>query len=177
MGRRRFVVALAAAGGISVALAGHAPAQNPAPPDAAPRIAPQMRPPPQMRPATPERWRQMSPEDRQRFKSNAERWLAMPAEERRALREREGIRRERMQREAEAAMRESGLQLEAERRAQFQQRYLEERQRIDRALREELKQKRQRELEPVVERLKKEFGQTQGSSTPASSASASPSPK
>jgi hypothetical protein len=115
----------------------------------------------------------MPAEDRQRFKSNADRWLALPPEERSALREREGIRRERLQREADAAIRELGLQLEAEKRAQFEQRYLEERRRIDRALREELRAKRQRELEPVVERLKKEFSETQRAS-PAGSAASSP---
>ena len=115
----------------------------------------------------------MPAEDRQRFKSNVERWLALPPEERSALREREGIRRERLQREADAAMREMGLQLEAEKRAQFEQRYLEERRRIDRALREELREKRRRELAPVVERLKKEFSDGQRAS-PTGSASSSP---
>jgi hypothetical protein len=120
-----------------------------------------------------DQWRQMPPEDRQRFKSNVERWLALPPEERRVLREREGIRRERLQREADEAMRATGLQLEAEKRAQFEQRYVEERRRIDRALREELRQKRERELAPVVERLKKEFSDGQRSS-PGGSASSSP---
>jgi hypothetical protein len=123
-----------------------------------------------------EQWRSMSPDDRQRFKSNVERWLAMPPEQRRELRIQEGIRRERLQREAEAAMRESGLQLEAERRAQFERRYMEERRRIDRALRQEIRERRQRELTPVVEQLKKEFSQSQGSASPAASRSTSASP-
>ncbi|MFL6543314.1 MAG: hypothetical protein ACJ8I9_09110 [Chthoniobacterales bacterium] len=120
----------------------------------------------------------MSPADRQRFRSNAERWLAMPPEQQRAFRIQEGIRRERLQREAEAAMRESGLQLEAERRAQFERRYMEERRRIDRAMRQEMQERRQRELTPVVEQLKKEFGQQpQNSAAPTAvhTSSASPS--
>jgi hypothetical protein len=134
-----------------------------------------MRPVQQAQPTQPfrEQWRQMAPEDRQRFKSNVEHWLALPPDERRVLREREGIRRERLQREADAAMRETGLQLEAERRAQFERRYMEERRRIDRALREELRAKRERELAPVVERLKKEFGDGSRSS-PSGAAAASP---
>ncbi|MDQ6860928.1 MAG: hypothetical protein M3032_07215 [Verrucomicrobiota bacterium] len=118
----------------------------------------------------------MSPEDRQRFRSNVERWLAMPPDERRELRMQEGIRRERMQREAEAAIRQSGLQLEAERRAQFEERYAEERRRIDRALRQEMQERRQRELGPVLEQLKREFAQPQNSTNPASSRPSSASP-
>ena len=112
----------------------------------------------------------MSPEDRQRFQSNIERWRQLPPEERRELRERAGWREQRLKREAEAAIHDSGLQLEAEKRAQFEARYMQERKRIEQALRQELKEKRQRELAPVVERLKKEFAQPQGSATPAASA-------
>ena len=106
-----------------------------------------------------ERWRGMSPEDRRRFQTNAERWRQMPAEERQELRVREGLRQERLRREAEEALRTSGLELEAERRRQYELRYIEERRRVERALRQELAEKRQRELAPVVERLKKEFNQ------------------
>ena len=126
-----------------------------------------------------EQWHQMRPEERQRFRSNAERWLRMPAEEQRILREREEMRRERARREADAALRQSGLELEAERRAQYERRYLQERRRIEQSLREELEQKRQRELAPVVERLKKEFTDKSNSpsaSSPNSSASATSKP-
>src|SRR3954464_4712594 len=168
MGRRRFAATLVA--GTVAGLAHAALAQNPAPAGPNPGAAPRMRP------AMREQWRAMSPDDRQRFRSNVERWLAMPPEQRREFRIQEGIRRERLQRQAEEAMRESGLQLEAERRAQFERRYMEERRRIDRALRQEIQERRQRELTPVVEQLKKEFGQSQGSATPAVLRSASPSP-
>jgi hypothetical protein len=120
----------------------------------------------------------MSPEDRQRFQSNVERWRQMPPEERRELREREGWRQERLKKEADAAVRASGLQLEAERRQQFEQRYMQERKRIEQELRRELREKRERELAPVVERLKKEFTPQGGSATPgANSPSASGSPR
>ena len=124
-----------------------------------------------------ERWRQMSPEDRQRFRMNAERWLQMSPEERRVLREREGMRRQRLQREADAALQQSGLQLEAEKREAYERRYMQERRRIERALRLELEERRQRELGPVQEQLKKEFGTGQGSATvttPANAPSSSP---
>lgn len=106
-----------------------------------------------------ERWRQMRPDERQRFRSNAERWLQMAPEERRLLRDREAQRRERIQRETDAALRQSGLELEAERRAQFERRYIEERRRIEQQLRRDIEERRRRELAPVVEQLKKEFGQ------------------
>ncbi len=105
----------------------------------------------------PQRWRDMSPQERQQLRMNAERWQQMDAEERKAFREQQAWRKMRLKREAEEAMRESGLQLEAERRAIFERRYIEERRRIDEELRRELREKRQRELAPVVEKLKKEF--------------------
>ena len=125
-----------------------------------------------------ERWRQMSPDDRQRMRANAARWLQLPPEERRQLRMKEGLRRQQIRQEAEEAMRGSGLQLEAEKRALYEQRYMQERRRIERTLRQELEEKRQREMAPVMEGLKKEFGQPQGgASSVAPSTSASPSPQ
>lgn len=104
-----------------------------------------------------QRWREMSPGDRQRFRSNVERWQQLPPDARNDLRAREISRQQLLKREAEGAMRDAGLQIEAEKRAQFEQRYLEERRRVEQELRRELQEKRQREMAPVVERLKKEF--------------------
>jgi hypothetical protein len=106
----------------------------------------------------------MSPQDRMRFQSNMERWRQLPPEQRMELRQREVLRQERLKRESEAAIRDSGLQLEAEKRAEFEQRYIQERRRIERALRQELQEKRNREMAPVVEQLKKEFAQPQSPS-------------
>lgn len=119
-----------------------------------------------------ERWRAMPPAERQRFQSNAERWAQMPPEQQRILREREAIRRQRVQREADVALRQSGLELEAERREQYERRYLQERRRIEQALRQELEERRQRELAPVVELLKREFSEQRRSPSAAPSASA-----
>ena len=121
-----------------------------------------------------ERWHAMRPDERQRFQSNAERWAQMPPEQQRMLREQEAMRRQRVQREADTALRQSGLELEAESRQQYERRYLQERRRIEQALRQELEEKRQRELAPVVEQLKKEFTeQRKSSATPATSGSPS----
>lgn len=86
------------------------------------------------------------------------------------LRQREEFRRQRMLREAEAAIQQSGLQLEAEKRALYERRYLQERKRIERGLHQELEEKRQRELAPVMENLKKEFGEQPKAASPASTA-------
>lgn len=136
----------------------------------------QQRRPDASRRMTRERWRQMSPDARQRFRSNAERWHQMDPEQRRALRYREQMRQMRLKREAEEALRQSGLQLEAERRAIYERRYIEERKRIEEALRKEIREKRQRELAPVVERLKNEFGQPARPASPAVTTPVPPSP-
>lgn len=124
-----------------------------------------------------DRWRQMPPDERQRFRSNAERWVQMAPEQRRQLRDREAQRRERIQRDTDAALRQSGLELEAERRAQFERRYIQERRRIEQQLRQEIEERRRRELAPVVEQLKKEFEQQKASpNANAPAATAAPSP-
>jgi hypothetical protein len=110
--------------------------------------------PPQIRslPQLPQHF-QLSPEDRQTFQKNAERWLQMSPEERALMRSREQVRRERIKSEAETVLRESGLTLDQKKRDLFQERYLQERRRIDRELRQEYEEKRQQQLET----LKKEF--------------------
>jgi hypothetical protein len=49
---------------------------------------------------------QLSPEERQAFRRNAERWLQMNPEQQKMLREREQVRRQRLKVEAEAAIRQ-----------------------------------------------------------------------
>jgi hypothetical protein len=110
-----------------------------------------------------ERFYQLSPEERQTFQKNAERWLQMDPQQRQLLRERERVRREHMKREAEAAMRQLDLRLDQKARAQFEERYLQERRRIERELRQEVEAKRQRELPQLNERLKGEFQPRQAS--------------
>lgn len=103
------------------------------------------------------RYNQLSPEDRQALRRNAERWLQMNPEQQRMLRERERIRRQRMQAEAEAAMRQMGLRLDPNAQGQFEARYLQERRQIERQLRQEQEAKRQQQLPQLNQRLKSEF--------------------
>jgi hypothetical protein len=124
-----------------------------------------------------ERFMALPPQDRQIFQRNAERWMQMGPEERMIMREREKIYRARVSREVDDALRDSGLQLEGEKRAQFEQRYLQERRRIEHSLREEVENKRQQQLPAIQERLKKEFSEPSASGTSAAAPAASTSPK
>ena len=55
------------------------------------------------------------------------------------------------------SIRDTGLTLEGERRAQFTKRYAEERRKLEEQLRKELEEKRQPLLKELVARLKGEF--------------------
>jgi len=121
-----------------------------------------------------ERWFSLSPEDRQSFRRNAERWMQMGPEERRMMREREKVHRERIHHEVDAVLRESGLRLEGEKRDLFEQRYMQERRRIEHALRDEVESKRQEQLPVLKERLKKEFQEPSPAAGSTSSPGASP---
>jgi hypothetical protein len=112
----------------------------------------------------------MSPDDRQVFRRNAERWMQMGPSERNLMRERETIRREQLKREAEAALLDAGLRLDQEKRQLFEQRYLQERRRIERELRDEAETKRKQQLPVLNDRLKKEFQETTPAGTSTSTA-------
>jgi hypothetical protein len=119
------------------------------------------------------RVRQLSPEERQTFKKNAERWLQMNQEQRNALRAREKMRQQQMKSEADAALRDSGLRVDPNARDQFESRYVQERRRIERQLRQEAEAKRQQQLKELNERLKSEFQPP--TSSPGSTGSSGPS--
>ncbi len=104
-----------------------------------------------------ERFFQLSPEERQAFRKNAERWLRMNPEQQKLLRERYNLHRQQLKNEAEAALRQSGLRLDQSAHDQFEARYLQERRKIERELREQFETKRDQELPQLNERLKKEF--------------------
>jgi hypothetical protein len=104
-----------------------------------------------------DRWIQLPPDERQTFQRNAERWLRMSPQQQSVLRQREKVRRARLKTEADTALRQSGLQLDPSARDLYEARYLQERRRMERALRKELEAKRQQELPTLSERLKGEF--------------------
>ena len=96
----------------------------------------------------------------------------MSPQERNLMRMRERIRQAKIRQEAEAALRDAGLRLDQQRRDLFEQRYFQERRKIERELLEETDVKRKQKLPSLNDRLKHEFEPTNpnGTSAPASSA-------
>jgi len=104
-----------------------------------------------------QRWLSLPPTAQQDFRRNAERWLQMSPQERQIMRQRETMRRERIRRETEAALRDSGLLLDQERRDLFESRYMQERRKMEQALRQQIEAERQQQLPALIQELKKEF--------------------
>lgn len=124
-----------------------------------------------------ERWLAMPPEARQNFQRNAERWMRMSPEERNIMRQRENLRREAIKRETEAAIRDSGLHLNPQERAQFESRYMQERRKVEQTLRQQIEAERQKELPALIQQLKKEFQIDEPARSPATKSAESPNPK
>src|ERR1043166_8801513 len=78
-----------------------------------------------------ERWLAMPPDARQNFRRNAELWMQMTPEQRNLMRQRENMRRQIITRDADAAVRDSGLQLNPQERARFESRYIQERRKAE----------------------------------------------
>jgi len=119
----------------------------------------------------------MPPAARQNFQRNAERWLRMSPEERNVLRQRENLRRETIRRETETALRESGLHLSPQERAQFESRYIQERRKVEQSLRQQIEAERQQQLPALIQQLKKEFRIDQPTKAPATKPVESPKSK
>jgi len=119
----------------------------------------------------------MPPGARQNFERNAERWLQMSPEERNVMRQRENLRQETIRRETEAALRDSGLRLNPQERAQFESRYLQERRKVEQTLRQQIESERQQQLPALIKQLKKEFQIDQPTKGPAATPVESPKSK
>ena len=124
-----------------------------------------------------ERWLALPPEARQNFRRNAEIWMRMSPEQRNLMRQRENLRRQMMTREAEAAVRDSGLQLSPQERARFESRYIQERRKVEQTLRQQIEAERQKELPALIQELKKEFQIDQPAKSPATKPAQSQSSK
>jgi len=116
----------------------------------------------------------MPPEARQNFQRNAELWMRMSPEQRNLMRQRENMRRQIITREADAAVRDSGLQLNPQERAQFESRYIQERRKVEEGLRQQIEAQRQKELPALIQQLKKEFQIDQPGKSPIAKPAASP---
>jgi hypothetical protein len=83
--------------------------------------------------------------------------MQMSPEERQIMRQRESLRRERIKRETEAALHDSGLLLDQQKRDLFESRYMQERRKMEQALRHQVEAERQQQLPALIQQLKKEF--------------------
>src|SRR4030095_10923338 len=104
-----------------------------------------------------ERWLAMPPDARQNFQRNAQLWMQMTPEQRNLMRQREDMRRQIMTRDADAAVRDSGLQLNPQERARFESRYIQERRKVEQTLRQQIETERQKEIPALIQQLRKEF--------------------
>jgi len=162
------------------------------PPMAAPHGPPQMAAPhgpPQSQPHGPpsgqpngapsgqsvrERWLAMPPDARQNFQRNAQLWMQMTPEQRNLMRQRENMRRQAMTRDADSAVRDSGLQLNPQERARFESRYIQERRKVEQSLRQQVETERQKEIPALIQQLRKEFQIDEPGKGPVSKSAPSP---
>ena len=103
--------------------------------------------------------------------------MHMSPEERNVMRQRENLRRETIKRETDAALRDSGLRLNPQERAQFESRYVQERRKVEQTLRQQIESERQKELPTLIQQLKKEFQIDQPVRSPATKPAGSPNSK
>jgi hypothetical protein len=99
----------------------------------------------------------MPPDARQNFQRNAELWMQMSPDQRNIMRQRENMRRQIISRDADAAVRDSGLQLNPQERARFESRYIQERRKVEQTLRQQIETERQKEIPELIQQLRKEF--------------------
>jgi hypothetical protein len=116
----------------------------------------------------------MPPAARQNFQRNAQLWMQMTPEQRNLMRQRENARRQMITRDADAAVRDSGLQLNPQDRARFESRYIQERRKVEQSLRQQIEMERQKEIPALIQQLRKEFQIDEPGKSPASKPAPSP---
>ena len=121
-----------------------------------------------------ERWLAMPPDARQNFQRNAQLWMKMSPEQRNLMRQRETMRRQIITREADAAVRDSGLQLTPQERARFESRYIQERRKVEQSLRQQIETERQKEIPALIQQLRREFQIDEPGKSPVTKPAASP---
>ena len=121
-----------------------------------------------------ERWLAMPPDARQNFQRNAQLWMQMTPEQRNIMRQRETVRRQVMTRDADTAVRDSGLQLNPQERARFESRYIQERRKVEQSLRQQIETERQKEIPALIQQLRKEFQLDEPGKSPVTKPATSP---
>ncbi len=97
--------------------------------------------------------RNMTLEQKTQLMENIKAWQQVSPDVKQALRNRESLIRKKLKEEVDAALGDTPIS--NEQRSVFEDRYREERKKIDTALRAELETRRRESLEEVVQRLKK----------------------
>lgn len=110
--------------------------------------------------------------DREAFRKNLMRWRDLSPEERDALRGQADNRGELIKAEIDKTIRDSGLRLTPDQREVYALRYMQERRKLEKALRDQMGSERARRLPGIVEQLKKEFA----TPAPPPSQTAAPTP-
>ena len=128
-------------------------------------IAEQMGEPPEAGGGVAARLARMTPAEQEAFKRNLLIWQQMPREQRQALREQFNQHK---REEVQAALRESGLNLNSDQREMFALRYMQERRKLERDIQDQANAERARRMPEIIERLRREFGA--GRPAPASGA-------
>src|SRR6266576_2695651 len=146
---------------------GPPPSQPHGPPSGQPHGAPSG-------PSVKDRWLAMPPDARQNFRRNADLWMQMTPEQRNLMRQRENMRRQIITRDADAAVRDSGLQLNPQERARFESRYIQERRKVEQSLRQQVQTERQKEIPALIQQLRKEFQIDEPGKSPVTKPAASP---
>jgi hypothetical protein len=119
----------------------------------------------------------LTPDQRKKFQENFWRWANLSPEEKKALRDREDIRKKAIETETDAAIQQSGLTLDGERREQFVKRYSEGRRAIEEQLRKEMAEKRKPLVHDLINRLSSEFANEPAVSSSSQSIQATPTAK
>ena len=111
----------------------------------------------------------LTPEQRKRFQENFWRWSNLSAEEKKALADHEAMRKRKITEDIDAAIKETGLNLDPARSELFARRYGEERRKVEEQLRKEMEEKRKPLVKEIVAKLKAEFssGSTEAALAPA----------
>ena len=146
---------------------GPPPSQSHGPPSSQPHGAPSGQ-------SVKDRWLAMPPDARQNFRRNADLWMQMTPEQRNLMRQRENVRRQIITRDADAAVRDSGLQLNPQERARFESRYIQERRKVEQSLRQQVQTERQKEIPALIQQLRKEFQIDEPGKSPVTKPAASP---
>lgn len=108
-----------------------------------------------------EAFRNMTPEERERWLRRFRQWADMSPERKKSLEDREEMFRRKMREDIEEALKATNLSLNDEQKKQFATRYAEERRKIEEQIRKEMEEKRRPQVQALVEKLKNEFsGQT-----------------